>query len=70
MTPLTLNTPPIPNLPWEERPAGSSAVIWRYSRNPIIGRDATPTSNSVFNSAAVPFQGRFAGVFAWTTRAA
>lgn len=63
MTPLTLNTPPIPNLPWEERPAGSSAVIWRYSRNPIIGRDATPTSNSVFNSAAVPFQGRFAGVF-------
>ncbi|MCX7938211.1 MAG: glycoside hydrolase family 130 protein [Anaerolineae bacterium] len=63
MTSLTVQAPAIPNLPWEDRPAGSTAVIWRYSRNPIIPRDATPTSNSIFNSAAVPFQGRFAGVF-------
>ena len=38
-------------------------MIWRYSRNPIIPRDALPTSNSIFNSAVVPFQGGFAGVF-------
>jgi beta-1,4-mannooligosaccharide/beta-1,4-mannosyl-N-acetylglucosamine phosphorylase len=38
-------------------------LVWRYSRNPIIGRDATPTSNSCFNSAAVPFGDGFAGVF-------
>jgi len=43
----------LPNVPWEERPAGSSAVVWRYSRNPIIPRDLLPRSNSIFNSAAV-----------------
>jgi beta-1,4-mannooligosaccharide/beta-1,4-mannosyl-N-acetylglucosamine phosphorylase len=53
----------LPNLPWEDRPAGSSAVLWRYSHNPIIPRDAIPTSNSIFNSAVVPFQDGFAGVF-------
>ncbi len=58
-----LSAAPLPNMPWEERPAGSSEVIWRYSANPIIPRDAIPTSNSIFNSAVVPFEGRFAGVF-------
>lgn len=55
--------PEIRNLPWEERPPGFTDPVWRYSQNPIIPRNATPTSNSVFNSAAVPFQGGFAGVF-------
>ncbi len=54
---------PLPNIPWEERPQGSSSVIWRYSQNPVIPRDLIPTSNSIFNSAAVPFNGAFAGVF-------
>lgn len=58
-----IDTPALPNLPWEERPVGSSAVIWRYSRNPVIPRDLLPRSNSIFNSAVVPFQGAFAGVF-------
>lgn len=53
----------LPNVPWEERPAGSSAVVWRYSRNPIIPRDLLPRSNSIFNSAAVAHNGAFAGVF-------
>jgi len=53
----------LPNIPWEERPAGSNEVLWRYSGNPIIRRNATPTSNSVFNSAAVTHDGKFAGVF-------
>ena len=55
-----------PDMPWEERPAGSKEVLWRYTQNPIIGRDALSTSNSIFNSAVVPFQkGRYnyAGVF-------
>ncbi|MGE0001766.1 MAG: glycosidase, partial [Fimbriimonadaceae bacterium] len=55
--------PNVPNLPWEERPAGSAAAVWRYSGNPVIGRHATPTSNSVLNSAVVPFGDQFAGVF-------
>jgi len=31
--------------------------------NPIIERDAIPTSNSIFNSAVIPFKEGFAGVF-------
>jgi beta-1,4-mannooligosaccharide/beta-1,4-mannosyl-N-acetylglucosamine phosphorylase len=54
---------PLANLPWEDRPAGKSDVLWRYSRNPAIRRDVLPTSNSIFNSAVVPFGDRFAGVF-------
>jgi beta-1,4-mannooligosaccharide/beta-1,4-mannosyl-N-acetylglucosamine phosphorylase len=38
-------------------------TLWRYSGNPVIGPDATAFSNSVFNSAVVPFGGSFAGVF-------
>lgn len=53
----------LPNIPWQDRPADCSDVVWRYDANPIIPRNATPTSNSVFNSAVVPFEGGFAGVF-------
>ncbi len=52
-----------PHLPWEDRRDGSTTPVWRYSANPIIGRNATPTSNSIFNSAVVPFRNGFAGVF-------
>jgi beta-1,4-mannooligosaccharide/beta-1,4-mannosyl-N-acetylglucosamine phosphorylase len=51
------------NLPWEDRPAACRDVVWRYSANPIIPRDAIPTSNSIFNSAVVVYQDGFAGVF-------
>jgi beta-1,4-mannooligosaccharide/beta-1,4-mannosyl-N-acetylglucosamine phosphorylase len=63
MSTLLRHSIAVSNLPWEDRPAGHSGVIWRYSRNPVIPRDATPRSNSIFNSAVVPYQGRFAGVF-------
>lgn len=53
----------LPNIPWEERSDGNKNVVWRYSLNPIIPRDLLPTSNSIFNSAVVPFEGGFAGVF-------
>ena len=55
--------PSLPNIPWQDRPAGSSEVAWRYSNNPVIQRDAIPNSNSIFNSAVIPFNGEFAGVF-------
>ncbi|MHA6533872.1 glycoside hydrolase family 130 protein [Paenibacillus sp. BAC0078] len=51
------------NIPWEEKPVATNAPVWRYSANPIINRDAIPNSNSVFNSAVVPFGNGFAGVF-------
>lgn len=50
-------------LPWEDRPAGSSDVLWRSSLNPIIPRDLLPRSNSIFNSAVVRYGDAFAGVF-------
>jgi beta-1,4-mannooligosaccharide/beta-1,4-mannosyl-N-acetylglucosamine phosphorylase len=64
-----MNQPPLPNIPWEEKPAGIFDVIWRYSGNPIIPRNLIPSSNSIFNSAVVPFQGTFAGVFRCDNRA-
>jgi beta-1,4-mannooligosaccharide/beta-1,4-mannosyl-N-acetylglucosamine phosphorylase len=53
----------LPNIPWEDRPSDSSAMLWRSSRNPIIPRDLISRSNSIFNSAVVPFGDSFAGVF-------
>jgi beta-1,4-mannooligosaccharide/beta-1,4-mannosyl-N-acetylglucosamine phosphorylase len=52
-----------PAIPWEERPASSSDPVWRSSRNPIVTRAAVPRANSIFNSAVVPFEDGFAGVF-------
>ncbi len=60
---------PTPNLPWEDKPAGCAEPVWRYSRNPIIGRHAIPTSNSVFNSAVVKFGDGYAGVFRCDSKA-
>ncbi|MGA2975914.1 MAG: glycoside hydrolase family 130 protein [Spirochaetia bacterium] len=50
-------------LPWQDRPSQCTSPLWRYSENPIVGRHATPQSNSIFNSAVVPFKQGFAGVF-------
>lgn len=58
----------LPSIPWQERPEGYELPLWRYSGNPIIGRRATRRSNSVFNSAVVPFKDGFAGVFRCDSR--
>ncbi len=58
--PLAEAAPPIP---WEDRPGGEAGPLWRSSRNPIIARDHLPSSNSIFNSAVVPFRDGYAGVF-------
>jgi len=59
----TIIGPALPNMPWEEKPAGCQDVMWRSERNPIIPRDLIPSSNSIFNSAVVPYKDSFAGVF-------
>ena len=56
------------HIPWEERPAGNHDVVWRYSGNPVIPRDLLPISNSIFNSAVVPYKDGFAGVFRCDSR--
>jgi Predicted glycosylase len=60
---MVKNEKNIPNLPWEDRPEGSGAPVWRYSRNPIIGRNPQGPLSRVFNSALVPFGKGFVGVF-------
>lgn len=50
-------------IPWQERPKNCDDVLWRYTENPIIKRHDIPASNSIFNSAVVPFKDGFAGVF-------
>jgi putative alpha-1,2-mannosidase len=51
----------LPNIPWEDRPEGSSVPLWRYSQNPIIKRNQLPDSNSIFNSAVVKFKDGLSG---------
>lgn len=58
-----LKTGSLPNIPWQDKPANIVDPIWRYDQNPVIPRNAIPSSNSIFNSAVTPFEGKFAGVF-------
>ena len=54
----------VSNLPWQERPKKvNGAPIWRYSQNPVIGRNPTEGVARIFNSAVVPYEGEFIGVF-------
>lgn len=56
-------------IPWQERPANSKEVLWRYTENPIVDRSAVPNTNSIFNSAVVHYKDGFAGVFRCDNRA-
>ena len=56
------------NMPWQECPEGCEDAVWRYSQNPIIKRNAIKGSNSIFNSAVVPYKGEFRGVFRMDTK--
>jgi beta-1,4-mannooligosaccharide/beta-1,4-mannosyl-N-acetylglucosamine phosphorylase len=54
---------PLAHMPWQKRPRGSADVLWRYDRNPVIGRKALKDAGRVFNSAIIPFGKGFIGVF-------
>ena len=51
------------NMPFEERPQGCFAPIWRYSKNPIINRNPFKIASRVFNSAVMAYEDGFIGVF-------
>jgi beta-1,4-mannooligosaccharide/beta-1,4-mannosyl-N-acetylglucosamine phosphorylase len=53
----------LPNIPWQEKPQDYIGPVWRYSENPIINRNPMPGVARIFNSAVVPYQGEFIGVF-------
>ncbi len=51
------------NIPWQAKPKGCSDVVWRYSKNPVIGKRAIKDSSRIFNSAIIPYKNGFVGVF-------
>ena len=64
MSKYTMISPEVPNVPWQERPADlKGAPVWRYNENPIIGRNPVEGVARIFNSAVIPYEGEFIGVF-------
>jgi len=63
MSKIKITGDSIPNIPWEDKPAGCTEVTWRHSGNPIIDRNPTKRSSRIFNSALVPYGDGFIGVF-------
>ena len=55
----------VPNMPWQERPADSKTELplWRYADNPVIERNPAKGVARIFNSAVMPYEGEFIGVF-------
>lgn len=63
MSNVKLITENLPNIPWQNKPEGTDSPLWRYTENPIIGRNPVKGVARIFNSAVVPYEGSFIGVF-------
>ena len=60
----TMMAQDVPNMPWQECPEGLKGVpMWRYSENPVIDRNPVPGVARIFNSAVMPYEDGFIGVF-------
>ena len=55
----------LPNIPWQEKPADVTAPVWRYSENPVIDRNPVEGVARIFNSAVVPYEGKFIWPVFW-----
>ncbi|MBP5177321.1 MAG: glycoside hydrolase family 130 protein [Clostridia bacterium] len=53
--------PSLKNMPWQD--PTDDAPVWRWSANPVIGRNPVKGVSRIFNSAVVPLDGKFVGVF-------
>ena len=53
----------VKNMPWQEKPEGFEGVVWRHNNNPIIDWNPTKKSARIFNSAVLPYEDGFIGVF-------
>jgi beta-1,4-mannooligosaccharide/beta-1,4-mannosyl-N-acetylglucosamine phosphorylase len=65
MAKLQILCPAVPNLPWQARPVAGvvNSPLWRWEGNPVIGRNPLPGVARIFNSAVLPYQGKYIGVF-------
>ena len=53
----------LPSVPWQDKPKGCTSPLWRYTENPIIGRNPLPDVARIFNSAVMPYNDGYIGVF-------
>lgn len=58
-----LNATFVKDLPFEEEPKGNILPVWRYSKNPVIGRNPNKVIARAYNSAFVYENGEYIGVF-------
>lgn len=64
MSEMKMIAPEVKNVPWQDRPEGiKDAPVWRYTENPIIGRNPMKGVARIFNSAVMPYGDEFIGVF-------
>ncbi|MFA6865809.1 MAG: glycosylase, partial [Sphaerochaetaceae bacterium] len=63
MEKVLINGYSLPNIPFEERKEKGESPLWRYSKNPITKRNPVSGVARIFNSAVVPYNGKFIGVF-------
>ena len=49
--------------PWQDRPSGCRDVGWRHAGNPVLGRRPMPGIQGIYNSAVVPHENGYVGVF-------
>ncbi|MBR4724630.1 MAG: glycoside hydrolase family 130 protein [Lachnospiraceae bacterium] len=64
MSSIKMIAPKLEKMPWQERPEKIvNAPVWRYNGNPIINRNPVEGVARIFNSAVVPYEGKFIGVF-------
>ena len=65
MSTVKIIGPNASNMPWQERGENTPKwmPVWRYSENPIIGRNPAEGVARIFNSAVIPYEGAFIGVF-------
>lgn len=64
MSDIKMIAPEVKNVPWQEKPEGIvGAPVWRYTENPIINRNPVEGVARIFNSAVMPYEGAFIGVF-------
>ncbi len=61
---MKIIAPAIQKMPWQEpKEKPVDAPVWRYGENPIIGRNPVNGVGRIFNSAVVPYEDGFIGVF-------
>jgi len=64
MSKYKMISPAVPNVPWQDKPENhEGAPLWRYTENPVIGRNPVEGVARIFNSAVIPYEGKFIGVF-------